>query len=65
MYCFHYLLGRVLAAQLERLRLYHREHGQIGNRYMQIIRAFNPAYTPPSEQELASLCGSIPVLAIS
>lgn len=59
------LNGRVLAAQLERLRLYHREHGQIGNRYVQIIRTFNPAYTPPTEQQLASLRGSFPVLTVT
>ena len=52
-------------AQLERLRLYHREHGHIGNRYAQIIRMFNPAYMPPSEQQLASLRGSLPVSALT
>lgn len=35
-----------MAVQLERLMEYHREHGNLGNRYVRVIREFNPAYVP-------------------
>jgi hypothetical protein len=57
--------GRLWAAQLERLREYHREHGSLGKRYIEVIRAFNPNYAPHTEDELATLSRSLPILAIT
>ena len=57
--------GRHWAAQLERLREYHREHGSLGKRYIEVIRAFNPNYTPHTDDQLAVLSRSIPTLAIT
>jgi len=59
------LLGRVWTAQLERLREYHRESGNLGKRYVEVIRAFNPNYTPYTEEALAQMSRSIPCLAIT
>ena len=57
--------GRVWAAQLERLRAYHRERGNLGHRYVEVIRAFNPNYTPYTEEDLVQMSRSIPCLAIT
>ena len=57
--------GRLWAAQLERLREYHREHRNLGKRYIEVIRAFNPNYTPHTDDQLAVLSRSLPTLAIT
>ena len=57
--------GRQWAAQLERLREYHREHGSLGKRYIEVIRAFNPNYAPHTDDQLAVLSRSLPTLAIT
>ncbi len=57
--------GRGWATQLERLRVYHREHGNLGKRYIEVIRAFNPKYVPHTESELAQLSRSLMPLTIT
>lgn len=57
--------GRLWAVQLERLREYHRESENLGKRYVEVIRAFNPNYTPYMEEDVAQMSRSIPCLAIT
>lgn len=38
--------GGAWSAQLARLREYHREHGNLGKRYVEVIQTFNPKYAP-------------------
>lgn len=54
--------GGQWACELERLRGYHREHGYIGRKYVEIIHEFNPSYAPRTPLELARLSRSFPSL---
>lgn len=57
--------GRALAAQLERLRSYHREHSHLGKRYAEAIREFVPGYRPRTAAELASLSRTMGLLTLT
>lgn len=52
-------IGGRWAAELERLRSYHREHGNLGKRYTDVIHEFVPKYIPRTEKELASMSQSV------
>jgi hypothetical protein len=51
----HKVYGGRWAVTLELLRSYHREHGNLGKRYKDVIHEFAPKYTPRTEKELASM----------
>jgi hypothetical protein len=55
--------GGQVACELERLRKYHREHGNLGKRYVEVILHFNPEYAPPTESLLAKLSRTMTPLA--
>lgn len=57
-----FITGGAWAGQLELLRQYHREHGHVGKRYVEIIREFNPHYAPRTAAQLAHLSRNIPAL---
>ena len=57
--------GRLWAAQLELLRSYHREHGNLGNRYIEIIHEFVPDYAPRTDAQLAKRRAIAPVLILT
>ena len=54
-YISHKVGGGRWAVTLERLRSYHREHGNLGKRYTDVIHEFTPTYAPRTEKELASM----------
>lgn len=57
--------GRQWAAQLELLRSYHREHANLGRRYIEVIREFMPSYTPRTDEQLAKLRASSSTLILT
>ena len=57
--------GRALAAQLEQLRVYHRERGHIGKRYVSVIQEFVPEYSPMTDMKLAYKREKMPLVTTS
>jgi len=47
------VIGRQWVAQLTLLRSYHREHGNFGNRYIEVIHELTPVYAPRTDAQLA------------
>lgn len=43
--------GRDVQSYLERIQSYHREHGNLGIRYIQVIQLFNPSFTYDSLED--------------